>query len=232
MFASSSFPQMWAKINSDKSLHLVRQKYSQLSSLNQSTLAINQIKNLFSLHMWCTILYKLLKKQFNSSMAEAHSEDSNLLRLKCGSQKMRRNLRKSVLMNVLLNSSFRLSSTALRCLNNTNLVNTINKAANQAVPILNIRIEVAKVAIIIEVAVVDKEEEVASVTIRAVMSRVVLQDSLSLQGISLKFLNQLLNRCNPNIVCFQCQQSINIKLLNLLLISMQESNMLVTTSTP
>jgi hypothetical protein len=148
-------------------------------------------------------------------MAEAHSEDSNLLRLKCGFQKMRRNLRKSVLMNVPLNSLFRLSSTALRCLNNTNLVNTINKAANQAVPILNIRIEVAKVAIIIEVAAVDKEEEVASVTIRAAMFRVVLQDSLSLQGFSLKFLNQLLNRCNPNFVCFQCQQSINIKLLNL-----------------
>ena len=166
-------------------------------------------------------------------MAEAHSEDSNLLRLKCGFQKMRRNLRKSVLMNVPLNSLFRLSSTALRCLNNTNLVsNTIHKAANQVVPILNIRIEVAKVAIIIEVAVVDKEEEVASVTIRAAMFKVVLRDSLSLQGISLKFLNQLLNRCNPNIVCFQCQLSINIKLLNLLLISMQESNMLVTTSTP
>ena len=136
-------------------------------------------------------------------------------------------------MNVPLNSLFRLSSTALRCHNNTNLVsNTIHKAANQVVPILNIRIEVAKVAIIIEVAVVDKEEEVASVTIRAAMFKVVLQDSLSLQGISLKFLNQLLNRCNPNIVSFQCQLSINIKLLNLLLISMQESNMLVTTFTP
>jgi hypothetical protein len=137
-------------------------------------------------------------------MVEAHSEDSNLLKSKCGSQRMKKNSKRSALMNVQLSSSFRLLSTALPCLNNTSLVNTINKVGNQAVLILNIRIEVAKVAIIEVVAVVKEEVEVASATIRAAMFRVVFQDNHNLQGINHKFLNQLLNRCNPNIAFFQC----------------------------